>query len=83
MPCARRARDIAAPAAVPPDKMDASKKVAWDAIVSGKSINVVVDRKDFSVASIEMLELSDDNTLFRFTNKELNAAIPDSLFDIK
>ncbi len=48
-----------------------------------KSINVVVDRKDFSVASIEMLELSDDNTLFRFTNKELNAAVPDSLFTIK
>ena len=48
-----------------------------------KSITVIVDRKDFSVASIEMLELSDDNTLFRFTNKELNAAIPDSLFTIK
>ena len=48
-----------------------------------RSINVVVDRKDFSVSSIEMLELSDDNTLFRFNNKELNAAIPDSLFTIK
>jgi DNA polymerase alpha-associated DNA helicase A len=34
-------RDIAAPGAAP-DDMDASKKVAWDAIVSGKSINVVV-----------------------------------------
>ena len=48
-----------------------------------KSIHVIVDRKDFSVSSIEMLEVSDDNTLFRFTNKELNAAIPDSLFTIK
>ena len=48
-----------------------------------KSIHVIVDKKDFSVTSIEMLELSDDNTLFRFTNKELNAAIPDSLFTIK
>ena len=48
-----------------------------------KSIHVIVDRKDFSVTSIDMLELSDDNTLFRFTNKELNAAIPDSLFIIK
>jgi outer membrane lipoprotein-sorting protein len=47
-----------------------------------KNINVVVDKKDFSVASIEMLELSGDNTLIRFTNKELNAAIPDSLFTI-
>jgi outer membrane lipoprotein-sorting protein len=47
-----------------------------------KNINVVVDKKDFSVVSIEMLELSGDNTLIRFTNKELNAAIPDSLFTI-
>lgn len=48
-----------------------------------KSINVVIDKKDFSVISIEMLELSGDNTIMRFTNKELNASIPDSLFDIK
>lgn len=48
-----------------------------------KSINVIVDRKDFSVTSIEMLELSGDNTIIRFTNKELNAAIPDSLFTIR
>jgi DNA polymerase alpha-associated DNA helicase A len=34
-------RDIAAPGAAPTD-MDASKKVTWDAIVAGKSINVVV-----------------------------------------
>jgi outer membrane lipoprotein-sorting protein len=48
-----------------------------------RSIVVLVDRKDFSVARIEMLELSDDNTLIRFTNKELNAAVPDSLFTIR
>ena len=48
-----------------------------------KSINVVVDKKDFSVVSIEMQEVSGDNTLLRFTNKELNAAIPDTLFTIK
>jgi outer membrane lipoprotein-sorting protein len=48
-----------------------------------KTIIVIVDRKDFSVASIEMLELSNDNTIIRFTNKELNAAIPDSLFTIR
>jgi DNA polymerase alpha-associated DNA helicase A len=34
-------RDIAAPGVAPAD-MDASKKIAWDAIVLGKSINVVV-----------------------------------------
>jgi outer membrane lipoprotein-sorting protein len=48
-----------------------------------KSINVIVDKKDFSVTSIQMLELSGDNTIMRFTNKELNAAIPDTLFNIK
>jgi len=48
-----------------------------------RSINVVVDKKDFSVVSIEMQEVSGDNTLLRFTNKELNAAIPDALFTIK
>jgi outer membrane lipoprotein-sorting protein len=48
-----------------------------------KSINVVVDKKDFSVTSIQMLELSGDNTIMRFTNKELNAPIADNLFDIK
>lgn len=34
-------RDIAAPGAAPAD-IDASKKIAWDAIVSGRSVNVVV-----------------------------------------
>jgi outer membrane lipoprotein-sorting protein len=48
-----------------------------------KSINVTVDKKDFSVASIQMLEISGDNTIMRFTNKELNASIADTLFDIK
>jgi outer membrane lipoprotein-sorting protein len=48
-----------------------------------KNINVIVDNKDFSVASIEMQEPGGDNTLIRFTNKELNAAIPDTLFAIK
>jgi len=48
-----------------------------------KSINVIVDSKDFSVISIEMLELSNDNTLMRFTNKEMNAELPDSLFIIR
>ena len=47
-----------------------------------KSINVVIDKKDFSVISINMLELSGDNTIIRFINKELNASIPDSLFVI-
>ena len=48
-----------------------------------KNINVTVDKKDFSVTSIEMQELSGDNTIMRFTNKELNATIADALFIIK
>ncbi|HMJ45765.1 MAG TPA: outer membrane lipoprotein carrier protein LolA [Ferruginibacter sp.] len=48
-----------------------------------RSITVIVDKKDYSVISIEMLEVSGDNTIIRFTNKELNAAIPDALFIIK
>ena len=48
-----------------------------------KSINIIVDKKDFSVSSIAMQELSGDNTLIRFTNKELNVTIPDALFIIK
>ena len=48
-----------------------------------KAIVVVVDKKDYSVISIEMLERSGDNTNIRFTNKELNATIPDALFTIK
>jgi outer membrane lipoprotein-sorting protein len=48
-----------------------------------RTINVIVDKKDFSVTSIDMQELSGANTIMRFTNKELNATIPDTLFDIK
>lgn len=48
-----------------------------------KTITVVVDKKDFSVVTIQMQELSGDDTLIRFTNKELNTNIPDALFIIK
>lgn len=47
-----------------------------------KNIKVIIDRKNFSVTSIEMQELSGDNTIIRFTNKELNAAVTDTLFTI-
>ncbi len=47
-----------------------------------KTINVIVDKKDFSVSSILMQEISGDNTLIRFNNKELNASIADALFTI-
>jgi outer membrane lipoprotein-sorting protein len=48
-----------------------------------KYIQVITDKKDFSVISIQLQELSGDNTLIRFTNKELNASIEDSFFIIQ
>lgn len=47
-----------------------------------KTINVAVDKKDYSVNTIEMNENSGDNTLIRFTDKELNTTLPDALFTI-
>lgn len=48
-----------------------------------QSIRIVVERKDNSVSQIDMVEASGDNTLIRFTNRELNAPIPASIFVIK
>ena len=48
-----------------------------------KTIEITVDKKDYSVNTIEMLESSGDSTILRFTNKEINANIPDALFAIK
>jgi outer membrane lipoprotein-sorting protein len=48
-----------------------------------KHINVTIDKNDYSVNSIEMLELAGDNTIIRFTNKELNTTIEDALFTIR
>ena len=48
-----------------------------------KNINVVVDKKDYSVNTIEMQELSGDNTIIHFSNKELNTTIQDALFAIR
>jgi outer membrane lipoprotein-sorting protein len=47
-----------------------------------KTINIIVGKKDYSVASIEMREPSGDYTIISFTNKELNVNIPDALFVI-
>jgi len=48
-----------------------------------KTINVIIDKKDYSVTTIEMNENSGDNTIIHFTNRELNATLPDALFAIK
>jgi outer membrane lipoprotein-sorting protein len=47
-----------------------------------KSINIIIDKKDYSVNAVEMHELSGDKTILRFQNKIINANIPDSIFNI-
>jgi outer membrane lipoprotein-sorting protein len=47
-----------------------------------KNINIVIDKSDYTATSIEMFELSGDKTIIRFQNKELNAHIPDLVFNI-
>ena len=47
-----------------------------------KNINIVLDKKDFTASSIGMYDASGDKTIIRFQNKELNAQIPESVFQI-
>jgi outer membrane lipoprotein-sorting protein len=47
-----------------------------------KNINIVIDKKDYTATAIEMFEPSGDKTIIRFQNKEINAHIPDSVFNI-
>jgi len=47
-----------------------------------KNINIVLDKKDYSAASIGIYENSGDQTMIHFQNKSINAPIPDSVFNI-
>jgi outer membrane lipoprotein-sorting protein len=47
------------------------------------NINVIIDKKDFSIIRMEMVEAGGDNTIIRFTNKQLNVPVSDALFSIK
>ncbi|MFT3826146.1 MAG: outer membrane lipoprotein carrier protein LolA [Chitinophagaceae bacterium] len=47
-----------------------------------KTINLFVDKKEYGVSKIEMQELSGDNTVITFVNKEVNVPIADALFTI-
>ena len=47
-----------------------------------KNISVIIDKKDYSADSIDMVELAGDNTVIHFINKLLNSNIPDELFTI-
>ncbi|MFI5155327.1 MAG: outer membrane lipoprotein carrier protein LolA [Chitinophagales bacterium] len=47
-----------------------------------KNVIVHVGQTDYSAFRIELNEINGDKTLIRFTNKELNVEIPDSLFAV-
>jgi outer membrane lipoprotein-sorting protein len=47
------------------------------------TINIIIDKKDYSVSTIVMNESSGDNTTIHFINKEFNTNLPDALFSIK
>lgn len=47
------------------------------------TIVVIIDRKDYSVASINMMEKGGDYTLISFSNKEINQPIADAVFQQK
>jgi outer membrane lipoprotein-sorting protein len=48
-----------------------------------KSITLTVDKKDYSVSRMEMLEQSGDNTTINFLHKQMNINISDEVFSVK
>ncbi len=48
-----------------------------------KNITLTVDKKDYSVNKMEMLEQSGDNTIINFLHKQMNVNIPDAIFSVK
>jgi outer membrane lipoprotein-sorting protein len=44
------------------------------------NIVIFIDKRDYSVLKMQMNELSGDNTIITFTNKEINGKIADDLF---
>lgn len=48
-----------------------------------KNIELLVDKKDYSVSSIEMQEAGGDNTIISFLHKQMNVNIPDAVFTVK
>jgi outer membrane lipoprotein-sorting protein len=57
--------------------------VTKDMLEFFSKILVTIDRRDYSVASINMMEKGGDYTLISFTNKELNQSLPDAIFQPK
>jgi outer membrane lipoprotein-sorting protein len=48
-----------------------------------KSMDIFINKKDFSVQRLKMTESSNDYTEYVFTNSKKNVAIPDTKFSIK
>lgn len=48
-----------------------------------QNILIHVDKKDYSVSSIDMREPSGDNTMIKFVKKELNIPVEDAIFAVK
>ncbi|MDR3339437.1 MAG: outer membrane lipoprotein carrier protein LolA [Candidatus Symbiothrix sp.] len=48
-----------------------------------KSIDIYLDKKDFSVQKLKITEPSDDYTEYEFTAKKKNPLIPDAKFSVK
>ena len=47
-----------------------------------KNILVLLDKRDYTALKITMNEVSGDNTIINFTNKEINGSIDDGLFAV-
>jgi len=48
-----------------------------------KTIQLLVDKKDYSVSKIQMYEAGGDDTSISFLHKQLNVNIPDAVFAVK
>jgi outer membrane lipoprotein-sorting protein len=48
-----------------------------------KNITLTVDKKNYEVSKIDMLEQSGDNTVISFLHKQTNVNIPDAVFSVK
>jgi outer membrane lipoprotein-sorting protein len=46
------------------------------------NIVIFIDKTDYSMIKMQMNELSGDNTIITFTNKQINGNIPDALFTV-
>lgn len=46
------------------------------------TINVTVQKKDYSVSVIELLEQEGDKTIMKFSNKQINTGIDDEIFTL-